>query len=69
MVEPIPIGRRAYSIREVCEMYGGLDDKTVRGAILRGELRATRVRPGDPRSKFLILARDLDAWDERRSRS
>jgi excisionase family DNA binding protein len=55
------LARRAYSIAEVSEMCG-VEHKAVRRAILDGRLKAIRLNPDSPHSKYLIPAAALDDW-------
>jgi hypothetical protein len=55
--------RAAFSVAEVAAMCG-IDDKPIRLAILEGRLRAVRLQPDNPKSKWLIPADALRDWLE-----
>jgi excisionase family DNA binding protein len=60
---PPTSARAAYSVSEVAAMCG-IDDKPIRLAILEGRLRAVRLQPDNPHSKWLIPADALRQWLE-----
>ena len=53
--------RHAYSVKEVATLVG-LEHKSIRRAIVRGDLKAVRAEEGNPRSKFLITEVALYEW-------
>jgi excisionase family DNA binding protein len=61
MKKSAPMARRAYSVGEVSEMLG-VEHKTVRRAIADGRLKAIKIVPDSPNSKFLIPASAVDDW-------
>jgi excisionase family DNA binding protein len=57
----MPQPTRGYSVSEVARSLQ-LHPQTIREAIARKELRARRLRPGNPRSKYLVTHDALEKW-------